>query len=57
MTEHSIHEEDVLGKAYDGRLMRRLLTYVRPYRPLVVGARFFLFTEGGLQLVGPLVTK
>src|SRR6476620_4210563 len=57
MTEQSIHEEDVLGKAYDGRLMRRLLTYVRPYRTLVVGALFFLFTEGGLQLVGPLLTK
>ena len=57
MTEQSIHEEDVLGKAYDGRLMRRLLTYVRPYRTLVIGALFFLFTEGGLQLVGPLLTK
>ncbi|HWE42084.1 MAG TPA: ABC transporter ATP-binding protein [Gemmatimonadaceae bacterium] len=57
MTEQSIHEEDVLGKAYDGRLMRRLLTYVRPYRTLVAGALFFLFTEGGLQLVGPLLTK
>ena len=25
-------EEEVLGKAYDGRLMRRLLTYIRPYK-------------------------
>ncbi|MFL5560370.1 MAG: ABC transporter ATP-binding protein [Gemmatimonadaceae bacterium] len=57
MTESGIHEEDVLGKAYDGRLMRRLLTYVRPYRPLVAGALFFLFTEGALQLVGPLLTR
>ena len=24
-------EEEVLGKAYDSRLMRRLLTYLRPY--------------------------
>ena len=28
----SIHDEDVLGKAYDARLMRRLLVYLRPYR-------------------------
>jgi len=28
----SHHEEEVLGKAYDSRLMRRLLTYLRPYR-------------------------
>ncbi len=26
-----IHDEEVLGKAYDARLMRRLLAYLRPY--------------------------
>jgi ATP-binding cassette subfamily B protein len=26
----SMHDEEVLGKAYDGRLMRRLLGYLRP---------------------------
>jgi ATP-binding cassette subfamily B multidrug efflux pump len=26
-----MHEEEVLGKAYDARLMRRLLEYLRPY--------------------------
>jgi ATP-binding cassette subfamily B protein len=26
------HDDDVAGKAYDGRLMRRLLTYLRPYK-------------------------
>ena len=31
----SFHEEDALGKAYDGRLMRRLLRYARPYGALV----------------------
>ena len=25
-------EEDILGKAYDSRLMKRLLTYLRPYK-------------------------
>ena len=29
--EMTIHEEEVLGKAYDARLMRRLLRYLRPY--------------------------
>jgi len=52
-----IHEEDALGKAYDGRLVRRLLAYVRPYVWLVVAALLFLFSEGALQLVGPLLTK
>jgi ATP-binding cassette, subfamily B, multidrug efflux pump len=27
-----MHEEEVLGKAYDARLMKRLLRYLRPYR-------------------------
>ena len=27
----SVHDEEILGKAYDARLMRRLLTYLRPY--------------------------
>ncbi len=35
----SIHEEEVLGKAYDSRLMRRLLGYLRPYRLQVVVTR------------------
>ncbi|MFL5574865.1 MAG: ABC transporter ATP-binding protein [Gemmatimonadaceae bacterium] len=53
----SFHEEDALGKAYDGRLMRRLLAYVRPYRPLVAASLLLLFAEGALQLVGPLLTR
>ena len=32
----TLHEEEVLGKAYDARLMRRLLGYLRPYRLQVV---------------------
>src|SRR5215831_4070355 len=34
----AIHEEEVLGKAYDSRLMKRLLTYLRPYRLQVMVA-------------------
>jgi ATP-binding cassette subfamily B protein len=57
MAHASIHEEEALGKAYDARLMRRLLRYVRPYRPLVAGALVLLFVEGALQLAGPLLTQ
>ena len=57
MAETSIHEEEALGKAYDARLMRRLLGYVRPYRRLVVGALALLFGDGALQLVGPFLTR
>jgi ATP-binding cassette subfamily B protein len=51
------HEEEALGKAYDGRLMRRLLRYAKPYRLLVAAALALLAIEGLLQLVGPLLTQ
>src|SRR5919198_4619694 len=51
------HEEEALGRAYDGRLMRRLLAYARPYRGLVAGALALLMLEGLLQLVGPMLTQ
>ena len=51
------HEEDALGKAFDGRLARRLFAYVRPYGALVVGAVAVLMVEGVLQLAPPLLTR
>ena len=49
-----LHEEEVLGKAYDARLMRRLLGYVRPYRATAALAVVLIVTSSLLQLVGPL---
>src|SRR6476661_5366547 len=53
----SFHEEDVVGKAYDARLMRRLSVYVRPYGGLVAAALSCLMLDGLMQLVGPLMTQ
>ncbi|HSH46536.1 MAG TPA: ABC transporter ATP-binding protein [Longimicrobiales bacterium] len=53
----SIHEEESLGKAYDARLMRRLLRYIRPYRWKVVLGVAVLLVVALLQLVGPYLTK
>jgi ATP-binding cassette subfamily B protein len=50
-------EEEVLGKAYDGRLMRRLLTYMKPYRTAVAISLVMLLLNSLVQLVGPLLTK
>jgi ATP-binding cassette subfamily B protein len=50
------HEEEVLGKAYDARLMRRLLAYVRPYRGAAGLAVALIVLSSLLQLVGPLCT-
>ena len=51
------HEEEILGKAYDGRLMRRLLQYLRPYRGTVVFALIATFFFGVLQAVSPYLMK
>ncbi len=50
-------EEEILGKAYDGRLMRRLLGYMRPYRMLVGLSLVFLLAQSVFQVMGPLLTK
>lgn len=50
-------EEDVLGKAYDGRLMRRFLGYLRPYLPLVALAFVFIFLRIGADLAGPVIIR
>ena len=52
-----MHEEDILGKAYDGRLMRRLLGYLRPYRRQVVIAVIAIIGHSCLELAPPYLTK
>jgi ATP-binding cassette subfamily B protein len=50
-------EEEALGKAYDSRLMRRLLQYMRPYRAVVTVSLALLLVDSLLQISGPLLTK
>jgi ATP-binding cassette subfamily B protein len=50
-------EEEVLGKAYDSRLMRRLLGYMRPYRLLAAVSLVFLLAQSVMQVLGPLLTR
>ena len=53
----SFHEEEVLGKAYDARLMRRLLGYLRPHKHWVAGALLALVGDSVLQLAQPYLVK
>ncbi len=46
-------QEEVLGKAYDARLMRRLLGYLRPYRRSVFWAIVCLIAGSGLSSIQP----
>ena len=52
-----IHEDDVVGKAYDARLMRRLLTYLYPYRAQVSVAVGAIIAHSLLELAPPYLTK
>jgi ATP-binding cassette subfamily B multidrug efflux pump len=53
----ALADEELLGKAYDARLMRRLLGYLRPYTAQVVAAFFAIITGSALQLVQPYLIK
>ena len=54
---NTFHEEEVLGKAYDSRLMKRLLTYMKPYRGQVVLAVGLMLFATAFDLLLPYLTK
>jgi ATP-binding cassette subfamily B protein len=49
-------EEEILGKAYDSRLARRLAGYLKPYRLRIAGAILVLAIAKLAELAGPIVT-
>ncbi len=50
-------DEEVLGKAYDSRLMARLLNYLRPYRWQVAIALISILLKSSCDVLGPFLTK
>jgi ATP-binding cassette, subfamily B, multidrug efflux pump len=50
-------EEEVLGKAYDSRLMARLLKYLPPYQWQVAIALVAIFLKSFADVLGPYLTK
>jgi len=52
-----MHEEEVLGKAYDARLMRRLLKYLKPYRWHVALGVLLAVIVSATEAVRPYFTK
>jgi len=50
-------EEEILGKAYDSRLMKRLLTYLRPYKWQVAVALVSILIKAGADVLGPYLTR
>jgi ATP-binding cassette subfamily B multidrug efflux pump len=52
-----MQEEEILGKAYDGMLMKRLIRYLKPYRLHVALAIFLSMVVSGLEAIRPYFTK
>ena len=57
MTETTHTDDQILGKAYDARLMKRLLRYLKPYRMTMTLSLLLLTLYTGMQLLGPYITK
>jgi len=53
----SNQEDEIVGKAYDGRLMRRLLGYLRPYKWHVAVALAAIILKSIADVLGPFLTK
>jgi len=53
----TVHEEEALGKAYDARLMRRLIGYLRPYRLQVCFAIAAIIGHSLIELAPPYLSK
>ncbi len=50
-------EEKIIGRAYDARLMKRLLRYLTPYRTALAGSATFLVLASGLEVIRPYLIK
>jgi ATP-binding cassette subfamily B multidrug efflux pump len=50
-------EDDVVGKAYDGRLMRRLIRYLSPYKLQVSISAIAIVLKAGSDVLGPYFVK
>ncbi len=51
------HEEEILGKAFDKNLMRRLLTYLWPFKWIALTSLLILSLYSATQLAGPYILK
>lgn len=53
----NVENEDTIGKAYDSRLMKRLLGYAKPYWKLLLLSFILLIIITGLELLNPYLLK
>lgn len=51
------NDDEIMGKAYDARLMKRLIQYARPYWKLLLISMVLLVIITGLELLNPYLLK
>jgi ATP-binding cassette subfamily B multidrug efflux pump len=56
-SKHTGGDDDVVGKAYDGRLMRRLFRYLKPYKLQVCISAVAIVLKAGSDVLGPYFVK
>ncbi len=57
MAQSFFQEDEILGKAYDSRLVRRLWAFVRPYHRLVWVTLLVALISVGNDLLAPYITQ
>jgi ATP-binding cassette subfamily B protein len=57
MRGSAVNTDDIKGKAYDSKLMKRLLGYVKPYKNYVILAILLNIVVAGLGPLRPYLTK
>ncbi len=50
-------DDDVVGKVYDGRMMRRLVAYLRPYKWQAVVSLLAVSLKAVFDVIGPFLVK
>jgi len=54
---HDIHDDEIMGKAFDSRLMRRLLRFLVPHKRMFLICVLLVLTITGIQIGIPYLTK
>jgi ATP-binding cassette subfamily B protein len=57
MSQDYKQDDEILGKAYDARLMKRLLAYVKPYKKYMIAAILLNIIVAALGPIRPYLTK
>ncbi|MDH7490042.1 MAG: ABC transporter ATP-binding protein [Anaerolineae bacterium] len=50
-------EDEILGKAYDARITRRLLAFLKPYIPQVLAGTVLMLVVSACSLAGPYIVR